>query len=297
MQQRKNNITYLEVPFRSGCNREGAQHAPAWLFRALGLTVGNSRVVPLSTEKNPLSDDITGGVKNYDAVLQMIDALREDVKHVLDYGNRAIVLGGDHSIAMGSISGVLSKYPNVGVIWFDAHTDINTEATSPSGNAHGMPLAALMGLCQSGINNQDHLLNPKNVHWVGARSIDTGEWDTIKRLGIEGHVYTAEKVHQIGMETVMHQIRTVFQDNGVEQLHLSFDVDGMDPLIVPATGTPVEHGLNEIECDAFIDAMMDGMPQLVSMDFVEYNPLMDDSQYTTGKWCAAALSKLSKLFD
>ncbi len=297
MQQNNKNITCLGVPFRSGCNREGAQHAPAWLFRALGLMVNNSRVVPLSTEKNPLSDDIKNGVKNYDAVLRMIDAVREDVKNVLDYGNQVIVLGGDHSIAMGSISGVLSNYPNVGVIWFDAHTDINTEATSPSGNAHGMPLAALMGLCKSGINNKDHLLNPQNVYWVGARSIDDGEKEMIRRLGIEGHVYTAEKVHQIGMETVMHQIRTSFQDNGVEYLHLSFDVDGMDPLIVPATGTPVEAGLNEIECDAFIAELSEGMPQLVSMDFVEYNPLMDDPRNATGKWCANTLSKLSKLFD
>lgn len=297
MQQRKTNITFLEVPFRSGCNREGAQCAPDWLFRALGLTINNSRVVPLTTEKNPLTDDIENGVKNYDAVLQMIEALREDVKNVLDYGNRVVVLGGDHSIAIGSIAGVLSKYPNVGVIWFDAHTDINTEATSPSGNAHGMPLAALMGLCKSGICNQGHLLNPHNVYWVGARDIDTGEWETIKRLGLESHVFTAETVHQIGMETVMHQIRTALVDNGVEQLHLSFDIDGMDPMIVPATGTPVKAGLNEIEGDTFIDELKEGMPELVSLDFVEYNPRLDDSKRTTGKWCANTLSKLCKLFD
>lgn len=295
MIRRSDEIIYLGVPFRSGCNREGAQIAPEWLFRALGLTVFNSRVVPLTTEKDPLSDDIKNGVKNYDAVSQMIDAVREDVKNVLDYGNRAIVLGGDHSIAMGSIEGVLSKYPNLGVIWFDAHTDVNTEATSPTGNAHGMPLAALMGLCESEINTQGVKLNPKNVYWVGVRDIDAGEWDTIKRLGIEDHVFTAEKVHQIGMADVMHQIRTSFQGNGVEQLHLSFDIDGMDPLIVPATGTPVKAGLNEIECDAFIDAMTEGMPELVSMDFVEYNPLLDEGSHTTGKWCVNTLTKLINL--
>lgn len=297
MQQRNSKITYLEVPFRSGCNREGAQYAPAWLFKTLGLSVGHSRIVPLSTENNPLLDDIINGIRNYDAVVQMIDALREDVKNVLDYGNHAIVLGGDHSIAMGSVSGVLSKYPNIGVIWFDAHTDINTEMTSLSKNAHGMPLAALMGLCKSGINNQGHLLNPKNVYWVGARDVDKGELDAIKRLGIEGHVFTAEKVRQIGMETVMHQIRTAYLEDGVKQLHLSFDVDGMDPLIIPATGTPVKFGLTEVECDTFIANLKESMPQLVSMDFVEYNPLMDDSQCTSGKWCADTLTKLSVLFE
>lgn len=285
------------APFRSGCNREGAQYAPAWLFKSLGLSTSHSRIVPLSTENNPLSDDIINGIRNYDAVVQMIDALREDVKNVLDYGNHAIVLGGDHSIAMGSVSGVLSKYPNLGVIWFDAHTDINTEVTSPSGNAHGMPLAALMGLCKSDINNQGNALAPQNVYWVGARDIDMGEWDTIKRLGIEDHVVTIEKVHQLGMKAVMHQIRTAFQNSGVKHLHLSFDVDGMDPMIVPATGTPVDAGLNEMECDMFIDELKEGMPELVSMDFVEYNPLMDDTKYTAGKWCVLALSKLRKLFE
>lgn len=292
MIRRSDEIIYLGVPFRSGCNREGAQFAPMWLFNALAVSTDNSRVVSFPTESNPLLDQITKGVKNYDAVLQMIGVLRKNLENVLDKGNLVVVLGGDHAIAMGSISGVLSNYPNVGVIWFDAHTDINTEATSPSGNAHGMPLAALMGLCKSGINNQDHLLNPKNVYWVGARDIDKGEWETIKRLGIEDHVFTTEKVHEIGMQAVMHHIRTAFRDKRVEQLHVSFDIDGMDPLIVPATGTPVKMGLNEIECDVFIDELSEGMPQLVSMDFVEYNPLMDDSQKTTGKWCINTLKKL-----
>ena len=297
MQPGNKKITYIGVPFRSGCNREGAQYAPIWLFRQLGITAEESRVVSFPMEKEPLSDMITKGIRNYDAVLQMIEALREEVMNALDHGSQVIVLGGDHSVAIGSISGVLSKCPNVGVIWFDAHTDINTEATSPSGNAHGMPLAALMGLCKSDINNQSYILNPKNVYWVGARDIDPGEWETIKRLGIEDHVFTVENVRQIGMVSVMHHIRTAMKENGVEQLHLSFDVDGMDPLIVPATGTQVKLGLNEIECNTFIDGLSEGMPQLASVDFVEYNPLMDNPKYTTGQWCVNTLSKLSKLFS
>ena len=176
-------------------------------------------------------------------------------------------------------------------------SDINTETTSPSGNAHGMPLAALIGLCQSDINHQGYILNPKNVYWVGARDIDSGEWETIKRLGIEDHVFTTKRVRQIGMVSVMHQIRTAFQDGGVKQLHLSFDVDGMDPLIVPATGTQVKLGLNESECNTFINELSESMPYLVSLDFVEYNPLMVDAKCTTGHWCADILTKLCKLFN
>ncbi len=295
MIQKSKDIQIIGVPFRSGANRDGAQRAPQWLIEHLKQPMDT--MLHFSTEDKPLTDAAMEGVKNYDAVMQMCYTVKSEVAAAIERGNRVVTIGGDHSIAMGSISGVLSKYPNVGVIWFDAHTDINTEVTSPSGNAHGMPLAALMGLCESGINAQGVALNPKNVYWVGARSIDKGEKGIIKRIGIEGHVYSAEQVHQIGMETVMHQIFTAFKENGVKQIHLSFDVDGMDPLIVPATGTPVEAGLNEIECDAFIDAMKDGMPELVSLDFVEYNPKMDDPQKTTGKWCANTLSKLCKLFD
>ena len=108
-------------------------------------------------------------------------------------------------------------------------------------------------------------------------------------------MFTAEKVHQIGMKEVMSKIRNAFTEASIEQLHLSFDVDGMDPLIVPATGTPVVAGLNEIECDAFIEELTEDMPQLVSMDFVEYNPNMDDVQHTTCKWCAYKLEELINL--
>lgn len=295
MQQRSRDITIIGVPFRSGANRDGAQHAPVWLMEQLSLPLGNLLRFP--SENMPLTDAAIIGVKNYDAVLQMRDKVKNEVAVAIVRGNKVVTIGGDHSIAMGSIAGVLEHYPNVGVIWFDAHTDINTEATSPSGNAHGMPLAALMGLCKSEINTQGAKLNPKNVYWVGARDIDDGEWDTIKRLGIEDHVFTAEKVHQIGMEDVMHHIREAFIENGVEQLHLSFDVDGMDPLIVPATGTPVETGLNENECDAFMEELTEDMPQLVSIDFVEYNPNMDDAQHITGKWCAHKLKELINIIQ
>ncbi len=293
MQQRSKDIAIIGVPFRSGANREGAQHASKWLMEHLMLPMDN--LLRLRTEDKPLTDETQGGIKNYEAVLQMRDVVATKVAAAIERENKVVTIGGDHSIAMGSIAGVLEHYPNVGVIWFDAHTDINTEATSPSGNAHGMPLAVLMGLCKSEFNTQEAKLNPKNVYWVGARDIDKGEWETIKRLGIENHVFTTERVHEIGMQAVIHQIRTAFQENGVEQLHLSFDVDGMDPLIVPATGTPVPDGLNEIECNAFVEELTEGMPQLVSMDFVEYNPNMDDAHHTTGRWCAYKLEELINL--
>lgn len=295
MIQKNKSIQIIGIPFRSGANRDGAQYAPKWLMKYLSLLTDD--MLLFASEDKPLTDETSGDVKNYNAVLQMRDVVKNEVAAAIDNGKNVVSIGGDHSIAMGSIGGVLEHYPNVGVIWFDAHTDINTEATSPSGNAHGMPLAALMGLCESEINTKGAKLNPKNVFWVGARDIDAGERDTIKRLGLEDHVFTAEKVHEIGMQAVMHHIRAAFHDNGIDQLHLSFDVDGMDPLLVPATGTPVPYGLNEIECDAFIDELLDGMPEIVSMDFVEYNPLLDNTQYVTGQWCARTFKRLLTIFE
>lgn len=295
MIQKNNKIRVVGIPFRSGANRDGAQYAPKWLMEYLSLSTED--MLLFVSEDKPLTDDATSGIKNYDAVLQMRDVVKNEVAAAIENGKNVVTIGGDHSIAMGSIAGVLEHYPNVGVIWFDAHTDINTEATSPSGNAHGMPLAALMGLCKSGINTKGAKLNPRNVFWVGARDIDAGEWETIKGLGIEDRVFTAEKVHQLGMEAVMCYIRAAFQDMGIKQLHLSFDVDGMDPLIVPATGTPVPYGLNEIDCDAFIEDLSEGMPKIVSMDFVEYNPSLDDTQHIAGRWCAQKLINLLELMQ
>lgn len=289
---KNNDIVIIGVPFRSGCNREGAQYAPIWLKENALSFQGTLQMLHFPSEDIPLTDVQTYGIRNYNAVCQMKNELKVCVNEAISNEKKVVTIGGDHSIAIGSIAGVLHYYPNLGVIWFDAHLDINTEVTSPSGNAHGMPLAALMGLWKSEINNHGNTLASQNVYWVGARDIDTGEWETIKRLGIESHVFTIEKVHQLGMEGVMHHIRTSLAENGVKQLHLSFDIDGMDPTIAPATGTPVINGLTDVDFNAFVDELSEGMPQLVSMDFVEYNPLMDNEKYSTGEWCTNALAKL-----
>ena len=218
--------------------------------------------------------------------------LKTCINEAISEGKKVVTIGGDHSIAIGSIAGVLQTYLNLGVIWFDAHTDINTEASSPSGNAHGMPLAALMGLCKSAINVNEYCLNHKNIFWIGARDMDEGEWEIIRTLGIDDHVYTSEMVHKLGMNNIMAEVREKLYKTGVRYLHLSFDIDGMDPDIVPATGTPVPNGVTDTECHEFIYEIEQNMPQLVSMDFVEYNPLMDNKAYATGGWCVNTLTKL-----
>lgn len=232
------------------------------------------------------------GVHNYTEVMEVVSSLYMHVSTHLRANERVVMYGGDHSLALGSIAAVLAQEPNTGVIWFDAHTDINTEASSPSGNAHGMPVAALMGLCASALNEVATVrLHPQHIYWVGARDIDPGEWEILRRLGIEDHVYSSDDVHRRGMNVVMDEIAARMAEQGITALHLSFDVDGMDPSIVAATGTKVPNGLTQADLDTFI-AHLSSLPPMRSMDFVEYNPLMDDEAKTTGKWCEETLMRV-----
>ena len=286
----------IRVPFESGSDRKGSGLAPLWLAeRCLAdidktiEIVGHNDGASFGERKN--------GIKNYDNVLDICARLRDEVAICRAKAERVLTIGGDHTIALGSIAGVLKHAPNTGVIWFDAHGDINTEATSPSANAHGMPVAALMGLCTSGLNEIAAVrLKQQNIFWVGARDLDGGEVEIINRLGIQDNVYSTERVRQIGMQAVMDDIRRKMQAQGIEQVHLSFDIDGMDTSIVQATGTKVEKGLLQADADAFIDGLK-LLPQIESMDFVEYNPTMDDAEYTTGHWCVETMRRIRELVD
>lgn len=286
----------IRVPFESGSDRKGSGLAPLWLtercFADINKTieiVGHNDGASFGERKN--------GIKNYDNVLDICTRLRDKVSACRAKAERVLTIGGDHTIALGSIAGVLKHAPNTGVIWFDAHGDINTEATSPSANAHGMPVAALMGLCASGLNEIAAVrLKPKNIFWVGARDLDAGEVEIIQRLGIMDNVYSTERVRQIGMQAVMDDIRRKMQAQGIEQVHLSFDIDGMDPSIVQATGTKVEKGLLQADAEAFINGLK-SLPKIESVDFVEYNPTMDDAEHTTGRWCVETMKRIRELVD
>ena len=284
------DFSIICVPFECGCDREGASLAPQWLVdNSVTLSqVSIFNLECLKVTKNKLSN----GIKNYEEVGITCRRLRDIVSNLKADGKCLLTICGDHSIALGSIAGVLEHNPNIGVIWFDAHGDVNTEVTSPSANAHGMPVAALMGLCKSGINDiATTRLKLQNIFWVGARDLDAGESETIEKLGIMDNVYSTERVHEMGMASVMDEIRRKMESQGIKEVHLSFDIDGMDPSIVWATGTRVNDGLFQEDLDSFIEGLA-RLPEMKSMDFVEYNPLLDDEERTTGKWCEETLKRL-----
>lgn len=190
------------------------------------------------------------------------------------------IVGGDHSLGLGSISGASKYYKNLAVIWVDAHTDINTPETTPSGNVHGMPLAAAMG---RGIRELTDLyfegvkVNPENVFIIGARDIDSGEQALIDEMNL--NVYSTMDVHERGMKSIMDEIYQQLQDNGVDAVHLSFDIDCLDFSLVPGTGTPVQDGMTVLQAKYLLKYMM-STSLVKSLDIVELNAALDRDDST-----------------
>lgn len=201
------------------------------------------------------------------------------VQKVMQRGHFPLVLGGDHSIAAGTVSGVAAygkaKGKKVGVIWVDAHSDINTPATSPSGNVHGMPLAALLGLGPSAltsIGGRFRKVLPENVALVAIRSVDEGERTHLRKLGV--HVYTMADIDRHGIHIVMEKaIENVTRDTGL--VHVSFDLDSVDPSLAPGVGTPVKGGLDYREAQLIMESLAE-RGVVSSLEMVEVNPILDE---------------------
>ena len=205
--------------------------------------------------------------------------LASQVERVTRKGHFPLVLGGDHSIAVGTISGVAraakDRKQKVGVLWVDAHSDINTPATSPSGNIHGMPLAALLGLPPrelGAIGGRFPKVDPSNVVLVGLRSVDEGERRHLKRLGV--HAYTMADIDRQGIHSVMEGALARVTE-GTAGVHVSFDLDSVDPSLAPGVGTPVKGGLDYREAHLIMElAAAAGV--MTSLEVVEVNPILDD---------------------
>lgn len=184
-----------------------------------------------------------------------------------------LTLGGDHSIAIGSIGGALKVRPNMGVIWVDAHGDFNTPETSPSGNIHGMPLAFLGGLMSKyqlpSFNWLTDFLKPEQLVLIGIRAIDAEERELMKQWGVK--VFSMTEIDRFGIGGVMEQATSYLFRSGPRPLHLSYDVDAVDPHFAPSTGTRVRGGLNYREAH-YIAECAAATQSLVSMDLVEINP-------------------------
>jgi len=189
-----------------------------------------------------------------------------------------IVLGGDHSVAIGTLGGLASVYGAGGVLWFDAHGDLNTPQTSPSGNVHGMPLAAALGLADDAFASEAWplpALDPEHVALVGIRSLDEGERELVGELGIG--VYTMSDLDRWGVEPVVGE--ALERVTGAAFVHVSLDMDAVDPEAAPGVGTPVRGGLSYREAHLAMELVAD-WDQFGSLEIVEVNPVLDRENAT-----------------
>lgn len=237
----------------------------------------------------PITYELEPGIKlrNVKEVVATNKLLAEKVDEQLGLGRIPLVLGGDHSIALGTVAGVAKHYDNLGLIWYDAHGDINTEETTPSGNIHGMPLAANLGLGNEKLTSilfAGPKVKPENVVLIGIRDLDTPEKQLIRDLGIK--IYTMHEIDRLGMPRVMEE--TIhYLKNKTNGVHLSFDLDAIDPTEAPGVGTPVIGGISYRESHLALEMLAEA-DIVTSVDFVEVNPMLDERNKTANLTVALA---------
>ena len=215
----------------------------------------------------------------------------------LESGKVPIVLGGDHSVAAGTVAGVAEFYrrqnQKIGLIWIDAHSDINTPESSPSGNVHGMPLAAIMGLGPpelANVLNFSPKVSPENCVLVGVRDIDAIEKENIRKAGIE--VFTMRDIDERGMRTVMEDALRM-AGRGTAGYHISLDMDWVDPEDAPGVGTPVRGGATYREAHLAMEIIADD-GRMLSFEIVEVNPVIDEHNRTAELAVELTLSAFGK---
>lgn len=285
-------VRIIGAPMDYGTNRRGVDMGPS-AIRYAGLADGleTAGVDPVDTgdlslpraeERDPdASYPQQENAKFLREVEGVCTRLSDQVAETLEDGEFPLVLGGDHSVAIGSMHGA-SQTANLGVIWFDAHADFNTPETSPSGNVHGMPLAAALGRGAFGEMEwaRAPAVREESVVYVGLRSIDKRERDLIRESEITA--FTMSDIDQRGITSVVEEALDI-ATTGTDGIHLSLDLDWLDPKAAPGVGTPVRGGVTYREAHSALETVSTrhGREDILrSMDVVEVNPILDDRNET-----------------
>lgn len=281
----KQSVAIVSVPFGKGAGTAGAERGPIHLLNdAALLTKLNELGISYRITDDIVEPLHVAPIENVNAkhlaeVYELSSRLAEQVSAVAAGGSFPLVLGGDHSISIGTIAGLAEHYANLGVIWFDAHSDLNTEESSPSGNIHGMSLGISLGRGISlltGLKGICPKIKPEHVAIVGARSLDPGEKEFIRSLGIA--CYTMHDIDRLGIARVMDKVIQHLHQ-ATDGVHISFDIDCMDPREAPGTGTPVRGGLSYREASLALELLYQSQ-LVVSAEFVEVNPALDTNNQT-----------------
>ncbi len=292
-------IRVIGVPMDLGADRRGVDIG-ASAIRYAGLNdqlrrldhqvqdIGNI-VVP-QPESQPIGNP---HLKYLEPIVKVAEELADVVTTTLEESEFPLILGGDHSIALGSMTGITRVHKDVGVLWIDAHADFNTEETTSSGNIHGMALAALAGLGNSrltGLGGWAPKLNKQTIVIVGARDLDYGERELLRTHHI--HVLTMSDIDQRGISDVMRQSLAI-AGQANDGIHVSLDMDALDPTHAPGVGTPVRGGLTYREAHLAMELIADSS-RLIAMDVVEVNPILDRENATALLAVELVMSALGK---
>jgi arginase len=296
-------IRVIGVPLDLGQSRRGVDMGPSAVrvagleakLESLGHKVQDAGNIPVAQPETKRAGNPRA--KYLREITATCTKHAELILRALEAGETPIALGGDHSVAVGTVSGVAEFHrrqeQRVGLIWIDAHSDINTPETSPSGNVHGMPLAAIMGLGPPDLSNifdWSPKIAPENCVIVGVRDIDPVERENVRRAGVE--VFTMRDIDERGMRTIMEEaLRN--PGRGTAGYHVSLDMDWIDPEDAPGVGTPVRGGATYREAHLAMEIIADH-GRMSSFEIVEVNPVIDEHNRTAELAVELALSAFGK---
>jgi arginase len=286
---RQSHIAIIGAPMDLGAGRRGVDMGPS----ALRVASLNDRLVSLGYVVEDLGNVIVEQPESHPIwhesarylpqITHTCERIAEKVRCAVAAGKVPLVLGGDHSVAIGTVAGISSFFrerdERAGLIWIDAHADMNTPATSPSGNVHGMPLACCIGLGPPELTELGGFapkVNPRNVALIGLRSVDELERLNVRGVGV--NAFTMRDIDERGMRTVIEEAITRACE-GTAGFHLSLDMDALDPREAPGVGTPVKGGFTYREAHLAMEMIGDS-GRLVSIEVVEVNPVIDEVNRT-----------------
>jgi arginase len=282
-------IEIIGAPIDLGQSRRGVDMGPSAIrvadldaaLESLGRAVTDCGDIDVRIPETLEIGSVTLRYKS--AIMAACEALRVEVERSLAAGRMPLILGGDHSLSIGSIAGVSNHFrrqsAGIGVIWLDAHGDSNTPETTPSGNIHGMSLAVSMGFGDpelTGLGGRAPKVDPGKVVLIGVRDLDSGERETLKRSGAT--VYTIREVDERGMRDVVNEAVRI-AGAGTAGIHVSFDLDVLDPEDAPGVGTAIDGGITYREAHLAMEMLAEGA-KVVSVDLVEVNPILDTRNQT-----------------
>lgn len=264
------NIDIISACSDLGVMVDGASLGP----KVLETYIKDKKIYEISTGKVEKEREENNKRKNLSEINKFNKKLYQNVREIIQQGKIPLTIGGDHSIAIGSALGAIQEYKKMGIIWFDSHGDFNTLDTTATGNIHGLPLAVVTGFEKRELApfHQGNFFPCANTVIVGARDIDEWEMPNLKEAGVT--IFTTEDIKTQGAEEITKKAIQIAGKN-VEGLHISYDIDLIDPELAPGVSVPAENGINLEDAYKIVDTFLTYQEKIKSIDLVEFNPKRD----------------------